>query len=150
MKAKIFGITSSLEMRPGSTIMTQTANARVCSGSTQLPPSLKKFKTQPSAGKVKLAVFWDSQGPVLEHYQERGNTVTSGRYCDMLRNELKPTIHKKLRGNLSQGVLLLDDNAHPHSAAHTKETLQELKYEALDHPLYSKTLQLLTFICLDP
>jgi hypothetical protein len=41
------------------------------------------------------------------------------------------------RGRLSQGVLLLHDSARPHSAARTKETLQELKYEALDHLTYS-------------
>jgi histone-lysine N-methyltransferase SETMAR len=38
------------------------------------------------------------------------------------------------------GVLLLHDNACPHSAAHTKETLQELKSEALNHPPYSPDL----------
>jgi len=31
----------------------------------------KKLKSQPSAGKLMLTVFWDSQGPILEHYQER-------------------------------------------------------------------------------
>lgn len=29
------------------------------------------------AGKLLLAVFWDSQGPNLEHYTERGATVKS-------------------------------------------------------------------------
>jgi histone-lysine N-methyltransferase SETMAR len=102
------------------------------------PPS-KKFKTQPSARKVMLTVFWGSQGPILEHYQERGTTVTSGRYCDMLQNELKPAIHKEQRERLSQGVLL-HDNTCPHSAANTKKTLQELKFEALDNPPYSPDL----------
>ena len=52
-------------------------------------PVAKKFKTQPSAGKLMLTVFWDSQGPILETYQERGTTVTSATYCDML-NLLAP------------------------------------------------------------
>jgi hypothetical protein len=39
-------------------------------------PVAKKFKTQPSASKVMLAIFWDSQGPILETYMERGTTVT--------------------------------------------------------------------------
>jgi histone-lysine N-methyltransferase SETMAR len=43
-------------------------------------------------------------------------------------------------GRLSQGVLLLHDSACPHSAAHTKETLQELKFEAIYHPPYSPGL----------
>ena len=29
-------------------------------------PVAKKFKMQPSAGKLMLTVFWDSQGPILE------------------------------------------------------------------------------------
>ena len=32
-------------------------------------PCKKKFKTQPSAGKLMLTIFWYSQSPVLEHYQ---------------------------------------------------------------------------------
>ena len=48
-------------------------------------PVAKKFKTQPSAGKLMLTVFWDSQGPILETYQESGTTVTSATYCDMQR-----------------------------------------------------------------
>jgi hypothetical protein len=52
----------------------------------------KNFKTQLSAGKVMTvkSVFWDSQGPLLEHYQERGTTVNSSRYSEMLRDKLKP------------------------------------------------------------
>src|SRR5215475_11816624 len=46
-------------------------------------PAAKKFKTQPSAGKLMLTIFWYSQGPILETYQERGTTVTSATYCDM-------------------------------------------------------------------
>ena len=42
-------------------------------------PCKKKFKTQPSTGKLMLTVFWDSQGPVVEHYQERDTTINSAR-----------------------------------------------------------------------
>ena len=38
-------------------------------------PITEKVKSQPTAGKFMLTVFWDSQGPVLEHYQERGSTI---------------------------------------------------------------------------
>jgi len=50
--------------------------------------------------KWMLTVFWDSQGPILETYQECGTTVTSAMYCDMLQRELKPTICSKRRGKL--------------------------------------------------
>jgi hypothetical protein len=55
-------------------------------------PTAKKFKMQPSPGKLMLTIFWDSQGPILETYLERGTTVTSATYCDMLREGLKPAI----------------------------------------------------------
>ena len=71
-----------------------------------------------------LTVFWDSQGPILETYQEHGTTVTSAMYCDTLQRELKPAIRPKRRGKLSKEILLLHDNAHPHTAAHTLETLR--------------------------
>jgi len=55
-------------------------------------PVKKKFKGQPSARKVMLTVFWDSQGVLLEHYLERGTTVNSVGYSEMLSTELKPAI----------------------------------------------------------
>jgi hypothetical protein len=44
------------------------------------PPSKKKFQSQPSAGKLMLIAYWDSQSPVLEHYMERGTTIISAHY----------------------------------------------------------------------
>ena len=55
-------------------------------------PVKKKFNSQPSAGKVLLTIFWDSQGVILEHYLERGTTVNSVQYSEMLSTELKPAI----------------------------------------------------------
>ena len=55
------------------------------------PSSLtnKKFKTQAFAAKVMLTIFWDFNGPILVHFQEKGQTVNSARYSDMLVNELR-------------------------------------------------------------
>jgi len=52
----------------------------------------KKFRTQPSAGKVMLTLLWDERGVILEHYMPRGNTVTSAMYADLLKNHLHPAI----------------------------------------------------------
>jgi hypothetical protein len=38
-------------------------------------PSSKKFKVTPSAGKVVITVFCDSQGVLLAHFQKRGENV---------------------------------------------------------------------------
>jgi len=81
-----------------------------------------------------LTVFWDSQEPILETYQERGTTVTSAVYCDMLQRELKPAIRSKIRGKLLKEILLFHDNAHPYTAAHTLETLKQMKWESMEHP----------------
>jgi len=103
-------------------------------------PIRKKFKSQPSAGKLKLTVFWDSQGPILEHFQERGSIINSACYSEMLIDRAKPAIRSKRRGQLSKGIVLLHDNARPHTAAHTVETLQKPKFEVLAHPPYSPDL----------
>ena len=113
-------------------------------------PSSKKFKSQPSAGKLRLTVFWDSQGPILEHYMEKGVTVTSVNYCNMLRNELRPAIRSKRRGSLSQGVLLLHDNARIRTAHLTINTFRQLNWEVLEHPVYSPDLDLSYFRLFGP
>jgi transposase len=100
----------------------------------------KIFKTQASAGKVILTNFWNVNGPILVHFQEKGQTATSARYSDMLVNELKPAIRSKRRGLLSKRVLLLHDNARPHTAAHRVDKLRALKFEVLKHPPYSPDL----------
>ena len=87
-----------------------------------------------------LTVFWDSQRPILETYQERGTTVTSATCCDILKRELKPAICSKRRGKLSKEILFLHDNTRPHIALHTLETLKQWKWEAMEHPAYSPDL----------
>jgi transposase len=103
-------------------------------------PANKIFKTQASAGKVILTNFWNVSGPILVHFQEKDQTVTSARCSYMLVNELKPAIRSKRRGLLSKRVLLLHDNTRPHTAAHTVDKLRALKFEVLKHPPYSPDL----------
>ena len=95
-----------------------------------------------------LTVFWDSQGPVLEHYQERGTTINSVQYSEMLTDRLKPAIRSKHRRLLSEGIVLLHYNACSHIAAHTAETIRKLKFEVMAHPPYNPDLPRLTNTCL--
>ena len=67
---------------------------------------------------------------------EKGVTVTSVNYSNMLRNELRPAIRSKRRGRLTEGVLLLH-NARPHTAQLTINTILQLNWEVLEHPAYS-------------
>jgi len=74
------------------------------------------------------------------HFQKKVQTVNSAGYSDLLVNELKPAMRTKRRGLLSKRVLLIHDNARPHEAAHTVDTLRALKFEVLKHPPYSPDL----------
>jgi hypothetical protein len=87
-----------------------------------------------------LTIFWDSQGPILESYQERETTVTNATYFDMFQEGLKPAIRSKRRGRLSEGVLLLHGNARPHTAARKLETPRKFKWEVMEYPAYSPDL----------
>lgn len=113
-------------------------------------PSRKKFKTQPSAGKVMLTVFWDSQGPIVCDYLEDQRTINSQYYSDMLENKVKPAIRTKRRGLLTKGVILLQDNARPHTAQLTQEMLTKLGWEVLPHPPYSPDLAPSDFFLFGP
>jgi histone-lysine N-methyltransferase SETMAR len=58
----------------------------------------------------------------------------------MLKEKLKPAVRSKWRGLPSKTVLLHHDNARPHAAAATIETIQKLNFELLPHPPYSPDL----------
>jgi hypothetical protein len=63
-------------------------------------PVTKKFKSQPSAGKIMLTLFWDIEGTILVYFTPKGQTVNSQNCCDVLRTTLKPAIRSKRRGKL--------------------------------------------------
>jgi hypothetical protein len=48
----------------------------------------------PSAGKVMLTVFRNSQGVLLPRFQKRGGNVNSASYCEVLL-KLQDTIRRK-------------------------------------------------------
>jgi hypothetical protein len=102
----------------------------------RIMPSTKKFKVMPSAGKVMLCVFWDSQGVLLAHFQKHGKNVNYALYCVVLL-KLRDAIHRKYPGQLARGVVLHHDNARPHTAQATQERIQELQWDLLEHLPYS-------------
>ena len=54
--------------------------------------------------------------------------------------KLRAAIRRKRPGLLTKGVLLLHDNARPHSANQTTATLRSFQWEVLQHPPYSPDL----------
>ena len=78
----------------------------------------RKFKQSLANGKLMATVFWDRKGVLLIEFMEPGTTITSETYCETLK-KLRRAIENKRRGMLMSGVVLLHDNARPHTAACT-------------------------------
>ncbi|XP_014782511.1 histone-lysine N-methyltransferase SETMAR-like [Octopus bimaculoides] len=89
-----------------------------------------------------LTLYWNSKGPVLENYPEKGCTINSVRYSALLVNKLKIAIRIKRQNLLSKKVLLLHDNSRPHTVAQTVESINQLGFEVLEHPAYNLDLTL--------
>jgi histone-lysine N-methyltransferase SETMAR len=68
-----------------------------------------------------------------------GNCVQAGVYCDTLK-KLRRTIQNKRRGMLSRGVVMLHNNARPHTVATTQDLIATFDWEQFDHPPYSPDL----------
>ncbi|GBN47187.1 hypothetical protein AVEN_167506-1, partial [Araneus ventricosus] len=51
-------------------------------------------------------------------------TINANRYCETLR-KIRRAIQNRRRGMLSGGIVLLHDNARPHTAVETQELLDQ-------------------------
>jgi hypothetical protein len=58
---------------------------------TPLPPERKKSKTQPSAGKCMLRVFWDYRGIKHKKYMVKGIRINSRTYMKTLKRPEQQT-----------------------------------------------------------
>lgn len=111
---------------------------------------LKEIEITTLCRKALLTVFCGSKGHILEQCKDRGTTVTSVNYCDMLRNELGPAIRAKRRGALSQSVVLLHENARRHTTHLTINTFQKMNWEFIEHPAHSPDLASFDFQMFGP
>jgi transposase len=76
---------------------------------------------------------------LMAEFMQQGNTKTSEVYCGTLK-KLHRVIQNKRYGMLTYGVVLLHDNACPHTAARTRELLEHFNWEFFDYPPYSPDL----------
>ena len=57
-------------------------------------PRPKKFKTQPSAGKVMATVFWDAKGVIMLDFLPKRSIITGLYYANLL-DQLRTAIREK-------------------------------------------------------
>ena len=96
-------------------------------------PKRKKFKQTISTRKIKCTVFWERQGVLLVEFLPQGTTINSTVYCETLK-KLRLAIQNKRRGMPSVTILLLHDNARPHSAAQTQDLITSSRWKQMNHP----------------
>ena len=102
-------------------------------------PKPKRARRSHSAGKVMAMFLWDWQGVIHVDFLIDARTVNASYYSDLLATGVKEKIRSK-RKTGGKRVAFLQDNAHPHTAKTTMETLRKLKWNLLTHPLYSPNL----------
>ena len=94
----------------------------------------KKFKTQLSAGKVMVTVFWDANGVIMLDILPKRSTINGVFYANLL-DQLRTANRAKRGSKLSRGVLLQQDNARVHTY---KVAINAI--ELIPHPAYTYLL----------
>ena len=104
-----------------------------------LPGSLPENDIRPSLHpqKTMLSVWWCSVGVVHWELLPPNTAINAEYYCGQLER-LKDRILEAFSGRLC--VLLLHDNARPHTAIATRNKIVDLGWEVLPHPPYSPDL----------
>ena len=103
-------------------------------------PKPKKFLTQSSAGKVRLTLFWDERGVILEHYMPRGNPVTSTTYADLLKNNLRPANQVQMTWTFEYRRSAMTWQCSAPNCPFNCCNNPSLIFECLPHPPYSPDL----------
>ena len=107
---------------------------------------LSRHRSHVSSNKLIISktdgfcVFWDSKGDVLVYFMSRNTTINSDSYCATLER-LRRDIQNSWGGKNSRGIVLLHDNARPHTARKTKVLpCEQFRWDIFEHPPYSQDL----------
>ncbi|BFZ03636.1 hypothetical protein BsWGS_06675 [Bradybaena similaris] len=110
---------------------------------------VKKFKSQRSTRKVMLTDFWDMQGPITISFLEKGSTVSSANYCELLR-QVKKDIKNKRRGiSQKESSCIMTTQDLTQQPERCRPSMSWAGSCPLI-PLTAQTLPLQTFTCLVP
>jgi len=101
---------------------------------TDSPPP-KKFRVSASAEKMMVAMFWDSEGVILNHCVPKSATVTGQTYEDVLRTKFLPAL-RETRPKKVAAVFFHHDNAPPSKLffmLHTHLTSRQAIFGCFQH-----------------
>ncbi|UYV79437.1 hypothetical protein LAZ67_17002609 [Cordylochernes scorpioides] len=111
--------------------------------SWSLPGQFPKQTPSPNrfGKKAMLCIWWDQTGVVYFELLKPGKMVNTSRYEQQMHslrealNEKRPEWREK-----HNNLILQHDNAPAHNATVVKNTIKDLGWELLPHPLYSSEL----------
>jgi hypothetical protein len=99
------------------------SNDKAWNGIRPYRPKIKSRKQCPRpAGKFMGTVFWNSDGCKLVDFLEKGEKINAARYVQTL-NKLRRAFREKFPKKKT--VILQHDNARPHTARLTLQTIQK-------------------------
>ncbi|GFV14053.1 mariner Mos1 transposase [Trichonephila clavipes] len=102
-------------------------------------PQESEIQTNNFCSENHVHCVLDRKGVLLVDFLTRCDTINAAAYCATL-HKLRRAIQNKRRGMLSACVVLLHDNARPHTANRTQDLITSFGWEQLDHPPYSPDL----------
>ena len=97
----------------------------------------KKIQGHPHMCRKRYAVVLLSpRRPLSDRLLATRDSIKAQRYSQTLTT-LRQAIKSKRSGKLSGGIILLHNNARPHTANTITALLQKFKWEVIGHPPYS-------------
>jgi hypothetical protein len=110
----------------------------------------QKFKTQLSAVKIVVSVFWNSKREIHVDFLPHGVTINAQYYSNLLHNGVHQTLWMKRPTVLSKVIILLHDDANPHTSNVTKTILATMGREVMNHTPCSPDLATSGFYLFEP
>jgi hypothetical protein len=104
----------------------------------------KAVQNAPIPKESDVDTFQVLTRPILEHYTQKQKVCVSY----MLRDRLRPTLLTTSREMLTRVDALLQDDACPHTAVQTVDTLRQTNFDMLTHLPYSLIWHLRIISCL--